>query len=284
MKRIFFIFLLLVSGELVAQDTLKMVNQAVYVVKIVEIGLEEVKYRPWGMEDAPIIVVEKKDIREIVFANGDVMKIEPEPLLLANMLNKAQGKKNAFKIEFLAPVTNNFTVCYERVIKPSVNIETKLGIIGIGVSKVSTRKPSGLFTKCGVKFWSGSDYYVRGTRMSHPLRGAYVKPEIIFSQFRQTESWYNYAAGNTISGRYSYTSLALNICFGKQVLLADIMTLDWYFGIGYGLQMTNAPEYSSNYYGDLDKPFAPYAYSHLFLGRNFPMVFSGGMTIGVLFK
>ena len=281
MKRILFLILLLVSVRANGQDTLKLVNQSVLTVKVLEVGLDIIKYKPWGMDEAPLVVVEKKDVLSIVFANGEKMEFKPDPLLVSNIQSRATGKNSALKVEFLATLTNDFTICYERVIRPSVNMEGKLGLIGIGVTE-SNKHPSGLFGKLGPKFWTGSDYYVRGMRMSHPLRGWYVKPELIFSQFKQDETWYNYATGNNISGRYTYTSLALDICFGRQILLADIMTFDWYFGVGYGTQFTNAPENTSNYYGTLDSPFAYYAYSHLFLGRNFPMVLSTGITIGIL--
>lgn len=281
MKRIFFLFLLLLTVRASGQDTLKFVNQSVLTVKVLEVGLDEIKYNPWGMENAPVVVVEKKDVLEIIFSNGERMRFSPDPLLVSNIHNSAAGKNSAVKVEFLAPITNDFTFCYERVIKPSLNIEGKLGIIGIGVTE-SNKHPSGLFVKLGPKFWTGSDYYVRGMRMSHPLRGWYVKPELIYSQFRQEETWYNYASGTNISGRYAYTSMAIDICFGRQILLGDLMTFDWYFGVGYGTQFTNAPSTTSNYWGNIDKPVANYAYSHLYLGPRFPMVLTTGITIGLL--
>jgi hypothetical protein len=104
--------------------------------------------------------------------------------------------------------------------------------------------------------------------------------------FIQLDAYYNSSyIYVTESDKVNYTNFALNICFGKQILLSDIMTLDWYVGFGYGLQFSDAEDKDNySYMNDFDWDWTPYAYSHTYLGRSFPMTLSGGLTIGVLFK
>jgi hypothetical protein len=255
-------------------------------VKVLEIGLEEIKYRIWGLDDSPVIVIDKKDVKQIVFSNGEKMTIVQDEMALSTIQQRAEGKRQAIKVEFLGPLTDDLTFCYERVLRPGFNLEGKIGLIGIGVNP-EAEDAGGGFIKIGTKFWSGKDYYIRGMRMSHPLRGAYVKPELIFSQFYQNREYSYYTSNYTYAygtERVNYTNIALNICFGKQVLLSDIMTLDWYIGVGYGWQGSDAENSDTNLWFDYDLDWTPYAYSHTYLGRNFPMTLSGGLTLGVLFK
>lgn len=282
-----FIILFLSCSLLQAQDTLMTRGGEARTVKVLEIGLEEIKYRIWGLDDSPVIVIDKNDVKYIVFSNGEKMTIVQDEMAMSTIQQRAAGKRQAIKVEFLGPLTDDLTLCYERVLRPGFNLEGKVGWIGIGVNPEAV-DAGGVFVKFGTKFWSGKDYYFRGMKMSHPLRGAYVKPEFIFSQFYQNRSYSVYNPNSiyttTRTERVNYTNLALNICFGKQVLLSDIMTMDWYIGIGYGWQASDADTGNNTYWLDEEIDWTPYAYSHTYLGRNFPMTLSGGLTIGVLLK
>ena len=275
------VLLLLVAVMAKAQDTLMMKSGEQRTVKITEIGLDEIKYTVWGLESSPVVVVAKKEVDRIVFSNGEQMRIQSDPLSVENMMSRAAEKTRALKFEFFSPLGNKLTFGFEHMIRPGFNLEHKVGAIGVGFQ--TYRQPAGgLFVKSGVKFWSGKDYYVRGMRMSHPLRGGYVKPEVIFSQFWEKHESTNYLSGITQTRKINYTNLGLMINFGKQWLLADIMTLDLYFGVGYGYQSSDAPEDLSGT-DDSFWDWQPEAYSHVYLGREFPMIFSSGMTLGVLF-
>lgn len=265
-----------------AQDTLYVKKQDPVVVKITEIGLDEIKYIPWGVIDPPVIVVLKRDVTKVVMSNGQVVVFTPDPLDLAPT-HEVLDKTHCIKIDFLSPLTNDLVFGYEQVIKPGFNIEGKIGLIGIGVSNSSDKNLSGIFIKTGPKFFSGGDYTIRGAKMSHPLRGKYIRPEFIFSRFSYT---HEYSTGwqvyQNFSDRITSTNVALNIVFGKQYLLANIMTLDMYFGIGYGWQWNEGHD-NNNLYQDYNDDFELYAYSHMYSGKNFPLAISAGLMLGVIF-
>lgn len=284
-KWLLLITLLLGSGVslVFAQDTLFTRQGDTRLVKIMEIGLDEIRYTIWNLESGPAVVIARSEVRRIVFSNGEIMTFTPDPMAVESQQALAAGKTNALKLEFFSPLTNNITFGYEHVIRPGFNLEGKLGIIGVGLNPEAPNA-SGVFIKIGPKYWSGKDYYVRGMRMSHPLRGIYIRPEFIFSRFTQTQRAFSFAPGVPEQNvKVNYTNIAANICFGKQVLLGSLLSLDYYIGIGYGWQDSN---YNGNlnaisYYDDLE--WESYAYSHLYFGRSFPMIMSGGLTIGYIF-
>ena len=65
------------------------------------------------------------------------------------------------------------------------------------------------------------------------------------------------------------TTLALTINYGKQVVIGDIMSLDWHVGLGYG-------------YSSIDN--ADYYYRHILSSRDFPLAWTAGFTLGVLLR
>lgn len=286
MKRLMLLLALLLGwGEMFvfAQDTLFTRQGDARLVKIIEIGLDEIKYTVWNLEASPVVVIARSEVRKIVFSNGEVLNFTPDLMNVEHQQNLASGKVNAVKVEFFAPLSNNLTFGFERVIRPGFNLEAKLGIIGVGLNPEAP-EASGVFIKIGPKYWSGKDYYVRGMRMSHPLRGVYIRPEFIFSQFTQTQTAVSFSPGVPNQNvKVNYTNIAANICFGKQVLLGSRLSLDYYVGLGYGWQDSNFDGGLNSLYPDGDLDWEPYAFSHLYLGRNFPMIMSGGLTLGYIF-
>ncbi|CAN5434049.1 hypothetical protein BH11BAC2_BH11BAC2_00190 [soil metagenome] len=271
-------FFLLLATFTKAQDTLQLVKNAeILVVKVTEIGIDEIKYLPWGANEAPIIVLEKSKVRKIILANGTVINFFSDPLQISETDERAREKTHVIKFQFFSPLYYSLAFGYETVLKKGMNLEGKIGLIGVGLGD-GRPNASGVYFKAGPKFWTGKDYYYRGERRSHPLRGAYIKPELIYNHFWQDQTV------NTVKKRITYDNLAFNIIFGKQYLLGDILTLDWYFGMGYGYQHSSYkadPNLNSTDYNDLE--FEPYAYSHVYLGKNFPMTLTGGLTLGIMF-
>lgn len=272
----------LLCGYASAQDTLLLQTGEKKTVKILEIGLEELRYTPWDQPGSPTVVIEKKNVKMVVFSNGEVITYLPDPMMVESMMNKAADKNKAIKFEFFSPLNNKLVFAFEHVVRPGFNLEHKLGIIGAGI-QTDRPKASGMFFKSGAKFWSGKDYYYRGMRMSHPLRGAYVKPELTFSQFWQEQPNNNSYLFYNNKTKINYTNIGVQICFGKQILLGDIMTLDYYFGIGWGWQGSDAPETLSGY-DESSWEWEPNAYSHIYMGPSAPIIISGGLTLGFLFK
>ncbi len=172
-------------------------------------------------------------------------------------------KKKAVKIEFLAPLTGNFTLGYEQYIKRGMSWEAKIGLIGAGVN-ISNQK--GVFVKGGPKFKLKPDYVVKGMRSSHPLRGSYIKPELLISYFNHDPLFFDV---NNESMTKDKLGTAVLINFGKQNVLAERFTIDWSLGLGYGFTADNS---------------GGYLYGALGGNNQFPIIFSGGFTLGLLLK
>ncbi|REJ84978.1 MAG: hypothetical protein DWQ44_05365 [Bacteroidetes bacterium] len=278
---LFFAFILSCSIAK-AQDQIHMNNSEIIKAKVLEIGLDEIKYRDYQDKDSPVIVIPKSDVKYIRYENGSELKLVQDPY--NQSVNEDLRKKtSAVKFEFFSPLTHNITFGYEHIINVGMNMEYKFGIIGPGIGERVNdfEKPSGVFFKAGPKFLIGQDFYQKGTKLVHALKGKYIKPEIIFNTYKINQYVYNYSLtypqNELVDVRY--TNIAVNIVFGKQHLLGKHLTLDYYFGVGYGLQ-------SSNYKTDLPYDYLDYegySYSHLYMGKEFPMILSGGLTIGYLF-
>ena len=179
--------------------------------------------------------------------------------------NYEDQKKRAVKMEFFSPLTGNTTLGYESYIKDWLSWEAKVGLIGIGTD-VNESNPTGVFIKGGPKFKLNPDFVTSELKGAHLLSGKYIRPEIAFSQYSESVST---DGTGTRSERQSFTSIAFLITYGRQYVLADLMTLDYHVGLGYG--------YNSSDEGRYD-------YGYVTSDPNFPLAFSAGFTIGFLLK
>ena len=289
MKKInFLLFLLFASLAGNAQDVIRTSSDTIE-AKVLEIGLDEIKYKDFNNPDGPVIVIAKSNVIEIVYQNGSRFFIAPDPYDV-NKEVKIRDKTHSIKFEFFSPLTNDIAFGYETMLKVGTNLEFKLAVIGPGFAP-NEKNASGFFFKGGVKFLtSQSSYLQNGVKYIHALKGFYIKPELIFNLYNIDDYVYsNYQPygypgyGNSPEKvRTRYTNFCLNIVFGKQYILGNVITMDYYIGLGYGLHSSN---YKSNsLYESYDYNYdGGYEYSHLYLGKNFPMIISGGMTLGVLF-
>ena len=292
--KLFFTILILFSVLTgFSQDVITKKDKSEIKGKVVEIGLDEIKYIPEGVTDGPLIVVDKIDILKIKYASGQEWFNAPD-VYNVSPTTEVRDKTKAIKFEFFSPLFGKLTFGYEQMITVGTNAEFKLGIIGPSLNKESVaNNPSGVFVKLGPKFLLGSEYRMRGVSYAHPLVGKYFKPEIIFSTFKQDYTYssynvYNNGINTTVPGgtsRYNTTSFAICLNFGKQYILGNAMTLDWYVGIGYGFQDTGKDELvqqSSFYDYTTSTNYVEYCYSHFYGGPSFPMAFQGGLTLGFL--
>lgn len=176
-------------------------------------------------------------------------------------------KKRIIKMDFFSPLTGKTTLGYEQYVKDWVSWEAKVGIIGLGIDPGEIN-PVGMFVKAGPKFKLNPDFVTDGMKGSHLLSGKYLKPEIVFSAYTEdVESYDEYGYVN--EERQDFTSLAILINYGRQYVLADIMTLDYHIGLGYGFDNTEEGKYN---------------HSHVNGGNNFPVALSVGFTLGVLLR
>ena len=260
--------LLLLGSSVLAQDMILKKNNELIKCKIREIGLDEIKYNLPDYPSDVMFAIDKDKITKIIFENGKEMLFEKE---MTNPINYEDNRKNIIKIDFLSPLTGNTTLAWEHSLRPGRSYEATLGIIGLGLDN-NDRNAGGLFTKFGYKFIKDPDFYLRGMRYAHVLKGSYVKPEITFGFFNHNIwLWKDYA--NNYSSeriRESVISGTVQIVLGKQWVMDNAFSVDFFAGIGYGFTTSEA--------------FSPYHYGYTVMDKNFPLAFSSGFKIGYLFK
>ncbi|WP_461639981.1 hypothetical protein [Labilibaculum euxinus] len=256
--------LLFSSFQLSAQDRIVKTNQDTIACKVKEVLTDEVKYIIPETSNDILFGIDKNDILKIILENGKELSFSHS---LYGKETYENQKKHAIKVDFLAPLTGNTTLSYEKLIRPSRSWEVSLGIIGLGVDN-NDENPRGAFAKFGMKFIKSPDFYLKGMRYAHVLKGTYVKPEIAFSMYSYDFD-YNKRATNWAT--------ALNIIVGKQYVFNDIFLLDMYFGLGYGFSKGNAEDY---YYNSDE------SYHYGFSGANSdtPLTITAGLKIGILLK
>lgn len=259
------LILVLLAGTTCAQDIIMKKNKELIKCKVKEIGLDEIKY---SLPDYPadvLISVDKDDIEKIVFENGKEMEFQQ---VMSNPATYTDNKKNLLKIDFLSPLTGNTTFGYERSLRPGRSYEVNLGIIGLGTD-VSDRNAGGAFLKFGYKFIKDPDFYLRGMRYAHILKGGYIKPEIALGLYAHDQNYYDYYY-NDFQKRESVFSGTVQLVFGKQWVFDNAFAVDVFAGVGYG--------FSSN------DGYPNYHFGYTIADNSVPISFSSGLKIGYLFK
>lgn len=275
--KLLFAALMISSLASYSQDIIRTKSDTIR-AKVVEIGIDEIKYKDYNNLEGPVIVIAKNHVYEITYENGIKFLVSPDPYDASPAVN-VRKKTHAIKFEFFSPLTNKIAFAYETMLKVGTNLEFKAGVIGPGTGQ-NSQNASGLFIKAGVKFLTSPTYVRNGVKYAHGLKGFYIKPELIYNTYTKDEYINYYIYPYTLqTQKVRYTNGAVNIVFGMQHILGNIVTLDYYLGTGYGYHTSNIN--LQNVYEDIDQ--AGYAYTHLYLGNNFPLIISGGMTIGVLF-
>ncbi len=259
-----------------AQDTIYKRNKEIIQAKIIEIGLDEIKYKMPNYVDGPTIVIAKDQIWKIIFASGVIQLMTPE---MFNPENYSTQKKNAIKIDFLAPMFRHVTFIYEHRLKPGQSIEASIGIIGVGFNFDEGTEQKGAFVRFGYKFIKSPDYYLRGMKYAHILKGSYIRPEILFGSYSESYSYqeYNYYGypsntTTTINDRITYGAFQLS--FGKQFIFNDLFLVDYYLGVGYAFSHNKGSYYNET---------VPY-FGVSTAGESNPLSCSGGLRIGFLIK
>jgi hypothetical protein len=277
LKLLFLLLFITISGIMFGQDMILKKNNEIIQCKIKEIGLDEIKYTMPEFSSDILFSIDKDRITKIIFADGKEMEFEKE---LTNPANYAENNKNALKIDFMSPITGNTTFYFERSIKPGRSFEAGLGIIGMGIN-VADENAGGAFMKFGYKFMKDPDFYLRGMRYAHILKGSYVKPEISFGVYGRKftdyyydsyDPWGNWIYTEPIERSETVVSGAIQIVFGKQWVFDNVFLIDIYSGVGYGFS-NKTHHYDGGYH-----------YGYTIGGSGFPVAASAGIKIGYLFK
>lgn len=251
MKKLVFLFSLLLIGIhcVSAQDTIVKRDNSKLYCKVLEMGSDEIKYQLPGL--SVTMGIDKNDAIKVIFANGTVIEIEHSLYGKGNYENQ---KRNVLKFDFVSPTVNYTEFSFERSLKPGRSIEFSLGIIGLGFNVVD-EDDVGVAIRTGYKFIKSPDFYLKGLRYAHILKGSYIKPELTLSLYDD--------------GNKTVSSAAIMLLFGKQWVFSDQFSVDWFTGIGY--YVSNA-EY-----------FSMYAHTIGDMGET-PITFCYGLRIGFLLK
>jgi len=262
------VILLFSSFQLSGQDRIIKTDRDTIVCKVKEISTDEVKYILPETSMDILFGIDKNDIIKIILENGKELTFSHS---LYGEKTYENQKKKAIKVNFLAPLTGNTTISYEQLIRPSRSWEVSLGIIGLG-DDINDEDPRGVFVKFGMKFIKSPDFYLKGLRYAHVLKGTYVKPELAFSAYSYDRWLYSGYGFSSDTNRDTNWVVALNIIVGKQYVFNDIFLLDMYFGLGYGIGEDNKYNDPGYHYG--------------FSGANYdtPLTITAGLKIGILLK
>lgn len=245
-----------------AQDLLFLRNKKVLEVKVIELGIEEIKYQHYPVVEGDLIVtIEKSKVLKLELANGTVYEFSTSEFGDTEVLDLQ--RKNALKLNFLTPFNDMIVFGYERSIKPGQSFEVELGVIGIGID-VAEMNAGGMMIRGGYKFMRTPDYYIRGMRYAHILKGSYIKPELLFNAYSQDVYTFD-SNFSPITKREQTQSIGFLLNFGKQVVFSDLFLIDYYVGMGYGF--SNAQSSRFGFVGG---------------NENFPIAFTGGLKIGIL--
>lgn len=261
--------LLFFSTVLLAQskfaDKIMKRNGEIIVCEIREIGDDEIKYVLADFRSDVTFGIDKNKVASIVFSDGREMKFTDS---MYGRENYELQHKNALKFNFFSPLTGATSFSYERSLKPGRSIETGLGIIGLGMD-LDGYKSAGVYVNVGYKFIKDPDFYMKGMRYAHILKGAYFKPELAFSSYKYSNTTY---MGSNIVGPMdkNVTMMALILNVGKQWVFSDRFLIDWYIGGGYG-------------FGKNDEEGNARHFAFTGASGDVPLVLNSGIRVGFLF-
>lgn len=240
-----------------------------------EIGVTEIKYSNPDFNRDLLFALPKNQIRKIVFSDGKVQEFDVQADLSENMEQNSQElfliqKKNALKIDFLSLATNTTSLTYERCLKPGSSLEFSLGVVGLGFADMNDNA-SGILFRGGYKLIRSPEFFMRGMRYAHIMKGPYLKFEFDFASYGVDGEKDMFDIFNSKIEHYNVTKWALMLVVGKQWVFNDNFVTNLYCGAGIG----------SNNLEELD---ISYPYGFTTFGDGFPLAFSFGLRLGFLLK
>ena len=270
------LLLLLITGYAQAQDKIYKKDKTVIDCKIIEIGVNEIKYRlsEEELQDSPIISISVADVSKVLLSSGREIEFK-DPL--TDPSSYAEDKKHALKFHFISPLAEHLAFSYEKSLRPGRSFETELGIIGVGFNVDDYSSSAGVYVSSGYKFLKTPDFYSQRMKYAHILKGSYVKPQILLSIYRnkvnsQSSPYYNDPDQDIVAG-------ALVINLGKQIVYDNFFLMDYSIGVGYGFSNQKS---SDNYYDYYD--FRSNHYGFILGDSNFPVAVTGRIKVGILIK
>lgn len=260
MKKIGFLFLfvtLMFTGY-AQSDTLHLKGNKKIPCKITEIGETEIKYKMPDNLDGPVYVVALNKVFKYTLSSGASFIVTPDELLIENQHTDILSARSVVKVHPFSFVNNQISVAYEQVIKMGTNLDVELGYINNGImpgtangnfytSTGSAAPKAGFYIKPGVKFLVGQDYSLKGMKYAHPLKGRFLRLDVVLSYMNYQNVASTIAQTYSSSPVYPYTQTVtvtnrnsdINVLgyggminYGRQFILGNIMTFEYYIGLG----------------------------------------------------
>lgn len=264
-KYLFVFFLLAFAKfEAKAQDRIIKADNDTLKVKIAQITFDKIRYRFYGMKTGPIYEIPKNQVKQIIYENGSSLTIVYN-LFEVNPDLMIKDRSKSWKVDLASPFLNHITIGYEQKIKLGMNLEAKGGFIGLNLNK-NLNSTQGFIVKVGMKYLKCSNTIRKGLKYTNPMKGSYVKPEIIFDRYTSIEN----------GRKINFTNIAGACLFGRQYIIGNVVCIDIYGGAGVGYQNNSrGPAKSQDDFS--------YCFSHIFFGKKFPMILTGGFMAGFVF-
>lgn len=287
----------MIFSQIIA-DTIITKQNKLIIGKVTKITDTDIEYKKDIEPDAIIYSIVKTKVREIRLGNGKVEFIMPDEM---EMNHEAEiiDKRQVIKFNFFSPLYSHIAVTYEKSIKMGVNLEASLGHINnsmfdFGVNN-NANLTQGITVSFGPKYILGNSYYIKGMKYSHPLKGAFVKPEIILTYFNVnniTYRNYNYYVYPYQTSYYHsdlrVSNVSFLINFGNQYILGNALTFGFKFGAGYAITSTRFTNSDFRnavpHYDDYANNYTTFLYNQVKFNGNFTLVLTSSITLGYIFK
>jgi len=262
---------------------------------VTEIGDSDIKYRTADNPDGPVYLIPLTSVYKYSLSDGTTKQVMPDELLIENQHTEIINNRSVIKIHPFSFVNDQISVAYEQVIKMGTNLDVEAGYINNGITPsnnynsnfyTTSGKPasiSGFYLKPGIKFLLGQDYSTKGMRYAHPLKGRYFRVEVVFSymNYQDVANQLSYSQTYPVWPNTSYTTTTTNrvadinvlgygglISYGRQFILGNVMTLDYFISAGVtgqGHNYTNEKITTNTYVYDPNNP-TPYPPQYYYSG------------------
>ncbi len=274
MKKLLFsiVFLFVVTVIFSQTDTLYLQKNKKIACKILEINESEIKYKWAGNIDGPIYFIDKASVIKYALANGFTERLVPDELSIENEHKEILGNRQVIKISPFSAAFSHLTVAYESVIKVGMNLDIEAGYINSEINNDAGQlfrtglnnslHHSGIYFKPGMKFFLGEDFSIKGLKYAHPLKGRYIKLDLAVSYINfedlsrvySSNTMYSVAT-QTVYSNMNTVAYGGFVNYGRQFILGNILTLDYYAGIGFTGQTESYsnPNFFTNPYGNTNQ-------------------------------
>lgn len=278
------LILLAFSGQsALAQDKLYKKKGEILKVHILEVGIDEIKYRLFDDPNGPVYVLDKERILKVEYENG---KTETYSAALNDPESYTGQHTHAIKIGFLSPLSGYLPVTYEKNLGLGKAVELTVGFIGAGKSQSISgydpqtgqyreykRDPFGIHFAAGYKLNKLPTYFNRGVRMNHLMQGFYVRPTLNIGFYKDNAPTYKNGQQTIEKRNVSFGALTLDL--GQQWVFQNRFLIDLYIGFGYAFDNVKQDEWYD---------FAQDHFPIKLIGESDGFGLCSGFKIGYLFK